>query len=151
MKNLTIHFGKDEAEFVFRSLFCLIFIGLGGEHLLADDLIQKLMPTWMPAKRTVSLICGAWLMFWGLFILIGYRLRTAAIALGTFVVIVTLLVHVPGVIMEPVLPTEHAWMWIVLQRSNLVKNLCLLGVCFLLLHHKPGKYSLHSLLAKRSA
>lgn len=33
-------------------------------------------------------------------------------------------------------------MWDILQRSNFVKNLCLLGVCSNLLHHEPGKLSL---------
>ncbi|MCB0332287.1 MAG: DoxX family protein [Bdellovibrionales bacterium] len=148
MKSLISQFGKDEAELAFRILFCLIFIGLGGEHLVSDELIQNLMPSWIPAKRVVSILCGSWLMFWGMFILLGYQLRVAAIALGSFVILVTLLVHVPGVLMEPALPADYTWMWTVLQRSNLVKNLCLLGVCFLLLYHEPGKYSVHSLLSK---
>ena len=43
------------------------------------------------------------------------------------------------------------WMWDILQRSNFVKNLCLLSVCFHLLHHKTGKLSLESFLRSRAA
>ncbi len=32
----------DISEFLFRILFCIIFIGLGGEHLFKDDLIRLL-------------------------------------------------------------------------------------------------------------
>ena len=140
---------KDLAEFIFRALFCLIFIGLGGEHLVSDELIQKLMPEWVPMKRTVSILCGLWLMLWGGLILIGYRLRLAAFCLGVFLVLVTCAVHIPGVIMEPKLAPEYQWMWTVLQRSNLVKNLCLLGVCFHLFYHETGKYSLEAYLVKQ--
>ncbi|MCB0354277.1 MAG: DoxX family protein, partial [Bdellovibrionales bacterium] len=118
--------GRDESEFLFRALFCLIFVGLGGEHIVSDQLIQKLMPHWVPYPRLVSILCGIWLVVWGGFILIGYRIRLAAFALGLFLVIVTAAVHVPGVMVEPQFSPDVAWMWTVLQRSNLVKNLCLL-------------------------
>lgn len=139
-----IRIEQDEAELAFRALFCMIFIGLGGEHLLADDLIQNLMPVWVPFKRAVSIMCGVWLMFWGSLILIGWKIKWAAFFLGVFLVVVTLAVHVPGVLEEPNMAVEYSWMWVVLQRSNLVKNICLLGVCFQLLYHKPGRYSLES-------
>ena len=62
----------------------------------------------------------------------------------------TLAVHVPGVVAQPVFATEEAtWMWDILQRTNLVKNICLLGVCFHPLHHRLGKYSLARYLGAR--
>jgi len=39
---------EDLTEFLFRILFCIIFIGLGAEHLFKDDLIRLLMPAWVP-------------------------------------------------------------------------------------------------------
>jgi uncharacterized membrane protein YphA (DoxX/SURF4 family) len=119
----------------------MIFIGLGGEHLFSDDLILELMPDWVRWQRLVSILCGLWLSFWGMLILIGWRIRVAALALGAFLIVVTVAVHVPGVLTEPTLPDDYVWMWIILQRSNLVKNFCLLGVCFHLLYHTPGRYS----------
>ena len=90
-------------------------------------------------------MCGLWLMGWGAFILLGIKLRWAAIALGVFLIIVTTVVHLPGVFLTPGdIPPNSVWMWEVLQRSNLAKNMCLLGVCFQLLHHRLGKYSLEN-------
>ncbi len=138
------------ADLVFRGLFCLIFVGLGGEHIFNDDLILHLMPEWMPEQRIVSLLCGVWLMTWGTMILIGWKIRLAACGLAVFLVIVTAMVHVPGVMVHaPNIPNEYYWMWEILQRSNLVKNICLLGVCFHLLHHRMGKYSLEHYLENR--
>ena len=133
----------DTADLLFRALFCLIFVGLGAEHVFSDDLIRRLMPAWVPFERVVSIVCGLWLMGWGAFILLGIKLRWAAIALGLFLVIVTAAVHLPGVFDTPSdIHPSSTWMWDVLQRSNLAKNMCLLGVCFQLLHHRVGKYSL---------
>ena len=66
-----------------------------------------------------------------------------------FVVAVTALVHAPALLSyPPTLPEGCLWMWDILQRSNFVKNLCLLGVCFHLLHHEPGKLSLAAYLQR---
>ncbi len=140
----------DSADLLFRCLFCLIFVGLGGEHIFSDTLILRLMPEWVPAPRLVSLACGIWLSVWGTFILVGWKLRWAAFALGAFLVVVTIAVHLPGVVSAPdSITAESRWLWDILQRTNLVKNLCLLGVCFHLLHHQLGKYSLEYVLMSR--
>ncbi len=141
---------EDVADLLFRALFCLIFIGLGSEHLFSDDLIRTLMPAWVPFPSLVSKLCGVWLVGWGCLILIGWHVRMAALGLGAFLVIVTPLVHLPGIFIVPqTIAPEYHWMWQILQRSNLVKNLCLLGVCFHLLYHEPGKYSVEAYLKRR--
>ncbi len=133
----------DVADLMFRSLFCLIFVGLGGEHIVSDTLIQRLMPSWVMYPRAVSLLCGFWLLGWGTLIFLGWHIRWAAVALGSFLVVVTVVVHLPGVFHCPAtIDPKNRWMWDILQRTNLVKNICLLGVCFHLLHHSVGKYSL---------
>ena len=146
-------FSRDVGDLAFRGLFCTIFLGLGGEHIFSDALIQNLMPGWVPAPRLVSIGVGLVLVAGGGAILAGYRLRQAALLLGTFVVAVTLAVHLPAVFhYPPGIPADWAWTWDILQRSNLVKNLCLLGVCIHLYHHRPGRYSLeHWLNAESSA
>ena len=141
---------KDISDILFRSLFCLIFIGLGAEHIFSDELIQRLMPSWVPFKRAASILCGVWLVGWGTLIFLGWHLRLAAIALGSFVVIVTLLVHAPGVLRAPIeISSDCIWIWDILQRSNLAKNLCLLGVCFHLLHHSVGRYSVEGYFKRK--
>ena len=138
---------QDIADLLFRSLFCLIFVGLGLEHIFSDALILKLMPEWVPFPRLVSLCCGFWLFGWGSLILVGWKIEWAAKALGLFLIIVTFAVHAPGVMIHPpTLKAEDVWMWDILQRTNLVKNICLLGVCFHLLYHQVGRYSLESYL-----
>lgn len=140
----------DLSDLIFRAMFCLIFIGLGGEHIVSDQMIQHLMPTWVPYPRLVSLFCGFWLVFWGSFILVGWHIRYAAYNLGIFLILVTLLVHLPAIYSNPVgLPEQYHWLWQILQRSNLVKNLCLLGVCVHLMHHPLGRYSLEHYLRNK--
>lgn len=141
---------RDQSELLFRLLFSSIFLGLGGEHIVDDTLIMELMPHWVPAPRLVSLATGLLLLTGGTLVLLGWQLVRAAWILGTFLVIVTLTVHLPAVFLPgPTADPDTAWMWPVLQRSNLVKNLCLLGVCVQLGWHKPGRYSLDTWLARR--
>jgi uncharacterized membrane protein YphA (DoxX/SURF4 family) len=142
----------DLFEFLFRALFCGIFLALGWEHLFSDNLIQRLMPDWVEPKRVASILAGLWLSVGGVLILLGWRLRFAAVWLGIFLLAVTTLVHLPGIIRgNSALPAELAWMWQILQRTNLAKNICLLGVCFHLYTHKPGRLSLTARLAARGA
>lgn len=133
----------DLSDILFRSFFSMIFLGLGCEHILSDALIQELMPFWIPYPRYVSISCGLLLIICGSLIALGLYIRHAAFALAVFLVIVTFAVHVPGVLVDhPELPEKFQWMWKVLQRSNLAKNLCLIGVCMRLIYYTPGKYSL---------
>jgi uncharacterized membrane protein YphA (DoxX/SURF4 family) len=142
---------RDVNELIFRVLFSSIFLGLGGEHIVDDRLIQNLMPPLVPAPRLFSVLAGLVLLTGGSMVLVGYRVRTAARILGAFLVLVTLTVHLPAVFLPcPPMPAQSEWMWTVLQRSNLVKNLCLLGVCFLLNDHQPGAYSIDRWRASRA-
>jgi len=143
---------RNVSDLLFRLLFCLIFIGLGGEHLVNDDLILKLMPEWAPFPQAISIACGCILLIGGGLIAIGYKLRFAAILLGSFLIVVTAIVHGPALSSTPdFIAPESEWLWQVLQRSNYVKNLCLLGVCILLVHYQPGKWSLEAWLKRRAA
>jgi uncharacterized membrane protein YphA (DoxX/SURF4 family) len=139
MNNIT---KKDIFDLLFRVLFSTIFVGLGGEHIFSDLLIQNLMPEWVPAPRIVSIICGIILITGGGLIIAGAYLRFAALIIGLFVIVVTITVHLPCLFFTPQDISENAsWMWTVLQRSNFVKNLCLLGVCLNLWYYEPQKLS----------
>lgn len=141
---------KDSVDLLFRLLFSLIFLALGGEHLVSDELIQKLMPDWVPMPGYVSILCGVTLMIGGILIVIGYKIRLASIILGGFIVTVTILVHAPALFTMPdFIDEDNEWLWSILQRSNLAKNLCLFGVCLLLSQYKPGKWSVTSYLENR--
>lgn len=141
----------DLQELTFRGLVSLIFVGLGLEHIFSDALIQVLMPAWVPEPRLVSILCGVILLSGGLSLLLGFAIRRGAQLLAVFLVVVTGAVHLPGLFQTPAaIPTEWSWLWVVFQRSNFVKNLCLLGVCIHLMGHKPGRLSLESFLAARA-
>lgn len=123
----------------------MIFIGLGLEHLFADALIQQMMPDWFWMKRLLSVCAGLLLLPGGLAILLGYKIRLAAIVLGLFLVIVTALIHLPALFAMPEsLSADWRWLWDVYQRSNFAKNICLLGGCIHLMNHRLGRYSLQS-------
>lgn len=142
---------RDFADLFFRLLFSLIFIGLGGEHMVDDELIQELMPAWVPNPRVISIGCGIILFCGGAMIALGYRLRLAALVLGSFLIVVTALVHAPAIIgmqQTPVADPRDQWIWDTLQRSNFVKNLCLLGVCMMLPFYQPGKWSVETMLKR---
>lgn len=142
---------KDIVDLLFRTSFSIIFLGLGSEHILSDDLIQKLMPAWIPLPEYVSILCGVILMIGGILIVIGYRIKLASIILGTFITLVTAIVHAPALFITPsFIDSNNEWMWSILQRSNFAKNLCLLGVCLLLSQYTPGRYSITGYLKKNS-
>jgi len=143
MKILFFRVTPDIADLIFRVLFSIIFIGLGMEHLFADDIILQMMPEWIPQKKAFSLLAGAVNLLGGVLIMIGYRIRVGALILGSFLIVVTLVIHAPALFHTPAaIPDQWHWLWVVFQRSSFVKNLCLLGVCFQLLHHNLGRYSL---------
>lgn len=140
---------RDLSELLFRLLFSSIFLLLGAEHLFQDDLVQRLMPSWLPMKRACSLLSGLVLLAGGGGIALGIAVRQAAMLLGAFLVVVTLIVHVPGVFRTPAyVGADSAWLWDVFQRSNFIKNLCLLGVCLHLLTHDPGRHTLRNWLQR---
>ncbi len=150
-KQITDVISYNLADVIFRVLFSLIFLGLGAEHLVDDTLIQYVMPAWMPLKWEVSKLSGLILISGGFLVFAGYKLRLAALVLGVFVLLVSVVVHIPVINTVPTgLPEQWHWMWDVYQRSNLAKNLCLVGVCTTLLHYNVGVYSLEHWLSKRT-
>jgi len=141
----------DVTDLIFRLLFSLIFLGLGAEHLFHDELIQEMMPDYMVYKRFLSVCAGCVLILGGLSVMFGFFHRTGAVLLGLFLITVTIMIHGQGIIATPEsLPDQWHWLWNVYQRSNFTKNLCLLGVCFHLLNHNPGKYSIDNFRYRRS-
>ena len=141
---------EDLADLIFRILFSSIFLGLGIEHLFHDELIQTLIPDWMEYKRAASITSGVVLITGGTLILVGAFIQYAAAMLGVFLITVTAVIHAPALFMAPPgLPADWRWLWDLYQRSNFVKNLCLLGVCFYLVHHQPGSFSIDAWLRAR--
>jgi uncharacterized membrane protein YphA (DoxX/SURF4 family) len=138
-------------DLIFRGLFSTIFLGLGSEHLFDDQLILHFMPNWIGYPVLASRLSGIVLLLGGLSILTGYRLQIGARVLGAFLLLVTLTVHLPGCFMVPSnIPSDARWLWIVFQRSNLAKNLCLFGVCVHLTTQDAGRFSIDAWLRRRT-
>lgn len=135
---------EDTSDLVFRVLFSTIFIGLGIEHLVSDALLQTLIPEWVGPKRLVSIGSGVVLLGGGASIALGYKVDVGATVLGLFLIVVTAVVHTRGLV------GDSPALWQVYQRSNFVKNICLLGVCVHLVTHQPGRYSLDAYLRRRA-
>jgi uncharacterized membrane protein YphA (DoxX/SURF4 family) len=144
---------EDVSDLIFRVLFSAIFVALGAEHLLSDVLLQGLMPEWLEPKRLVSIGSGVVLLAGGGSIALGYKVDVGATVLGVFLIVVTAVVHAPGLVSghPPMVPDQAEWLWTIYQRSNFVKNVCLLGVCVHLVTHRTGRYSLDAYLARRRA
>ena len=141
---------KDVLDITFRVLFSCIFLALGFEHLINDDLIQKLIPPWLPHPELLSLLAGVSLIIGGSLIVLGFKLRFAAILLASFLIAVTLVVHAPSLLEAPdFISEEEEWLWLVFQRSNYAKNLCLLGVCLMLFDYQPRRWSLDTWLKQK--
>ena len=151
IRGLEQRVDADMRDLIFRGLFSSIFLGLGCEHLLDDRVIQHLMPGWVLFRVLASRLSGIVLLLGGLSILTGYRIQLGARLLGAFLLLVTLTVHVPGCFTVPAdIPHDSAWLWTVFQRSNLVKNVCLFGVCVHLTTHAPGRFSIDAWLERRA-
>ena len=137
----------DWADLGFRVLFSSIFLGLGGEHLFQDELVQKLMPDWFVYKRLLSVMAGLVLVTGAAALITGFQIRRAAIMLAAFLVTVTILIHLPELSGAPEsLPEDWIWLWQVFQRSNFVKNVCLFGVCIHLMRYQPGLLTLENVI-----
>lgn len=147
---VVLRIPEDVSDLIFRVLFSTIFIGLGFEHLLSDDLLQTLIPGWIGPKRLISIGSGVVLLAGGGSIALGLETRLGATVLAVFLVVVTAVVHGPGLLVRPEgMPDNWSWVWDVYQRSNFVKNICLIGVCVHLVTHQPGRYSLDCWLRER--
>ncbi len=143
---------EDTSDLLFRVLFSTIFIGLGFEHLFSDALLQTLIPDWLGPKRLVSIGSGVVLLGGGFSIALGFKVDVGATVLALFLIVVTAVVHGLGLVGYPAqLPDHCHWLWQVYQRSNFVKNICLLGVCIHLVTHRTGRFSLDAVLARRRA
>ena len=105
------------------------------------------MPDWFIYKRVLSILAGLVLVCGGLAVVTAFHLRYAAMMLAGFLVTVTTLIHLPELSGTPSGLTEDwVWLWQVFQRSNFVKNLCLLGVCIHLMTYQPGCFTLQKIL-----
>jgi uncharacterized membrane protein YphA (DoxX/SURF4 family) len=77
------------AAIVFGVLHFLHPLGLPGVPL------EKQMPTWIPARAFIDYLTGAFLVVAGVCFLLGQKTRVAAIYLGTWIVLMVVVIYGP--------------------------------------------------------
>ena len=111
MSIILIKIDYNFSDAIFRILFSLIFIGLGLEHIFSNELITRLMPDWLVYKSFLAILTGIILLGGGFSIMFGCQVKTGALILMIFLVIVTAVVHLPAVFSSPVGLPEN-WRWL---------------------------------------
>lgn len=91
---------------VARYVIAIAAIFYGLEHLLHPAALpgvplEKLTPAWIPGRLIAGYLTGAALATAGVCLLIGMKMRMAAACLGTWILIIVLLMYLPMVIAIP--------------------------------------------------
>ena len=92
--------GKSKLITVGRVLIGIVAIFFGVEHFLhpAGALgvpLEKLTPTWIPARLLIGYLTGAILVVAGASILLARKTRMAATYLGTWILLLVLFIYGP--------------------------------------------------------
>ena len=111
---------------------------------------MDVLPWWIPTPGITVILCGMLLLLGGTFIMLGVWLQIAAVILGFFLAFSITGIHIPGFIDIPVgVRIEADWLWFLLLKSNLMRDLSLLGACIYFFNHELGKFSLEVYLRNR--
>ena len=92
--------GKSSLYTVSRLLIAVAAVIFGVEHFLHPTGVpgiplEKLMPAWVPAGRFIDYLTGAILVVAGIFILLSRKTRMAATYLGTWILLLVVLIYGP--------------------------------------------------------
>ena len=92
--------GKSKLITVGRVLIAIAAIFFGVEHFLHPVNVpgvplEKLMPTWIPGRPLISYLTGAILLVAGACMLLARKTRMAATYLGTWIVLLVVLIYGP--------------------------------------------------------
>src|SRR6202008_2338228 len=97
--------GGSKLVSVGRVLIAIAAIFFGAERFLHPAAcpgvpLEKLTPAWIPGRLLIGYLTGAILLVAGASILLGKKTRTAATYLGTWIVLLVLLVYGPILIAQ---------------------------------------------------
>lgn len=140
---------KNLTDIVGRLFFGLLFLFTGFDFLASGDYHLDLLPWWFPIPSFTIGIYGIIFMLGGLLFLAGIWLQIATVILGFMLAFNIAGIHIPGFIEVPVtIRAESEWLWMLLLKNNLIKDLSLLGACISYFNHQLGNYSLEEYLRK---
>jgi uncharacterized membrane protein YphA (DoxX/SURF4 family) len=133
----------DYTDVIARAFFGFLFFSLGLDLLLSGDFHMDVLPWWIPTPGITIIGCGMLLILGGTLIILGVWLQIAAVVLGFFLAFSITGIYLPGFMDIPVgIRVEAEWLWFLLLKSNLMRDLSLLGACIYLFNHELGKFSL---------
>jgi putative oxidoreductase len=119
--------------FVGRFLFALIFLLAGPGHF-TKQAISHAASLGVPVASIAVPLSGVLTIAGGLSILLGYRAKTGAVLIATFLVPVTLMMHKFWTVTDPTMAQ--------MQLIMFMKNLALLGCALLVTQFGAGPCSL---------
>jgi uncharacterized membrane protein len=98
--------GTNNLITVGRFLIAIAAIFFAVEHFLHPEHLpgvplEKLTPLWIPARLLIGYLTGAVLLFSGISLLLGKKMRTAATCLGIVILALVLFVYFPVMIAIP--------------------------------------------------
>jgi|GEM_PF-3781366 len=141
---------KDLTDILARIFFGLLFIAFGSDLILTGEFRLDVLPWWLPNPSLVVALCGYLLMLGGAMFLAGIWIQVISAVLGFYLAFSIAGIHIPGFIEIPVgVRIECEWLWLLMQKANLLRDLSLLGACIYFFNHELGKYSLETYLRER--
>lgn len=105
--------------------YSVSIVAFGVLHLVFGGFVTRVIPggvSWMPAGKLPAHAVGALLLLAGLALVLGWKRRTTALALGGFIVVAALACHLPAALVNP----RWGGLW-----TNLGKGLALAGGAWL--------------------
>jgi uncharacterized membrane protein len=85
-----------------RILFSMMIITFGIDHFLYVEQVATLVPAWIPGHIFWAYCAGVALIGLGTAILLKFKLKVAAILLGTMIFLWFVLLHIPRAIADPI-------------------------------------------------
>jgi putative oxidoreductase len=116
-----------------RLCFVLIFLAAVPAHFTGAG-IGYAAQQGVPAAQVLVPLSGVLSLLGGLSVLLGYRARLGALLLAIFLIPVTLMMHKFWALPDP--------MQARMQQIMFMKNVAMLGGCFLLMYFGAGPFSI---------
>ncbi len=138
---------RDLTDIIGRIFLGILFFFIGFDFLASGNYHLDILPWWFPMPSFTITIYGLIFLVGGLLFLFGIWIQIATTVLGFLLAFTIAGIHIPGFIEIPVsIRVESEWLWILLLKNNLIRDLSLLGACISYFNHELGNYSLEKIL-----
>lgn len=129
-KNYFMLFGLPSIHSIGKFFFGLPMLVFGLQHLLYAEFISSVIPNWIPGGFFWAYATGAALICAGISILSNIKIKWSTLWLGVMITLWVLMVHLPGVIMNP----KDGYEW-----TSLFQSVAISASAFLLRKNLSGE------------